>query len=123
VVAASACFSALDTTTKFVSATVPLLMALWFRYFFQAIATTAAVLPRAAGSGAPGTARLATGARPAAARQQPAGLLQPALPAGGRVHGHRDDHAAGDHAAGRALLKEHVSRCAGPWWPAASSAR
>jgi drug/metabolite transporter (DMT)-like permease len=45
VVAASACFSALDTTTKWVSASVPLLMALWFRYFFQAIATTVVVLP------------------------------------------------------------------------------
>jgi drug/metabolite transporter (DMT)-like permease len=45
VVAASACFAALDTTTKYVSAAVPLLMALWFRYFFQAVATTAAVLP------------------------------------------------------------------------------
>ena len=42
---ASACFAALDTTTKYVSATVPLLMALWFRYFFQAVATTAVVLP------------------------------------------------------------------------------
>jgi drug/metabolite transporter (DMT)-like permease len=45
VVGASACFSSLDTTTKYVSASVPLLMALWFRYFFQAMATTAAVLP------------------------------------------------------------------------------
>jgi drug/metabolite transporter (DMT)-like permease len=45
VIAAGACFSALDTTTKFISASVPLLMALWFRYAFQAIATTAAVLP------------------------------------------------------------------------------
>lgn len=45
VVAASACFAALDTTTKWVSAAVPLLMALWFRYFFQAVATTAVVLP------------------------------------------------------------------------------
>jgi drug/metabolite transporter (DMT)-like permease len=44
-VGACACFSALDTTTKYVSATVPLLMALWFRYAFQAIATTATVLP------------------------------------------------------------------------------
>jgi drug/metabolite transporter (DMT)-like permease len=43
--AACACFSALDTTTKFVSAGVPLLMALWFRYAFQAFATTAVVLP------------------------------------------------------------------------------
>ena len=46
VVAASACFAALDTTTKYVSATVPLLMALWFRYLFQAVATTAIVLPQ-----------------------------------------------------------------------------
>lgn len=45
VIAASACFSTLDTTTKFVSASVPVLLALWFRYFFQAAATTAVVLP------------------------------------------------------------------------------
>lgn len=46
VVGASACFAALDTTTKSISASVPLLMALWFRYFFQAAATTAVVLPQ-----------------------------------------------------------------------------
>ena len=46
VVGASACFAALDTTTKLVSASVPLLMALWFRYLFQAVATTALVLPQ-----------------------------------------------------------------------------
>jgi drug/metabolite transporter (DMT)-like permease len=45
VLGACACFAALDTTTKFVSASVPLLMALWFRYAFQAIATTLTVLP------------------------------------------------------------------------------
>ena len=45
VIAAVACFATLDTTTKIVSAGVPLLMALWFRYFFQAVATTAVVLP------------------------------------------------------------------------------
>ena len=45
VLAAAACFSALDTTTKHVGASVPLLMALWFRYAFQAAATTAVVLP------------------------------------------------------------------------------
>lgn len=45
VVAATACFATLDTTTKHVSAGVPVLMALWFRYFFQAAATTVAVLP------------------------------------------------------------------------------
>jgi drug/metabolite transporter (DMT)-like permease len=44
-VAAGACFAVLDTTTKLVSASVPLLMALWFRYAFQAIATTVTVLP------------------------------------------------------------------------------
>jgi len=44
-IGACACFSGLDTTTKYVSASVPLLMALWFRYAFQAIATTAIVLP------------------------------------------------------------------------------
>ena len=40
-----ACFATLDTTTKYVSTSVPLLMALWFRYAFQAVATTLAVLP------------------------------------------------------------------------------
>jgi drug/metabolite transporter (DMT)-like permease len=45
VIAATACFATLDTTTKFVSTGVPLLMALWFRYAFQAIATTLVVLP------------------------------------------------------------------------------
>ena len=45
VLAACACFSALDTTTKAVSSVVPVLMALWVRYAFQAVATTAIVLP------------------------------------------------------------------------------
>ncbi|MFC5498226.1 DMT family transporter [Caenimonas terrae] len=45
VVVACACFSVLDTTTKYISAAVPLLMALWFRYAFQAVATTLVVLP------------------------------------------------------------------------------
>ena len=45
VVGACACFSVLDTTAKYISAAVPLLMALWFRYAFQAIATTLVVLP------------------------------------------------------------------------------
>ncbi|WP_332775200.1 DMT family transporter [Polaromonas sp.] len=44
-VAAVACFAVLDTTTKFISLSVPVLMALWFRYAFQAVATTVAVLP------------------------------------------------------------------------------
>ena len=42
---AMACFATLDTTTKYVSSSVPLFMALWFRFAFQAIATTLAVLP------------------------------------------------------------------------------
>ena len=44
-VAAVACFAVLDTATKIVSAGVPVLMALWFRYAFQAIATTVVMLP------------------------------------------------------------------------------
>lgn len=45
-VAAVACFAVLDTTTKIITLSVPLLMALWVRYAFQAIATTLAVLPK-----------------------------------------------------------------------------
>ena len=45
-VAAVGCFAALDTTTKVATATVPLLLALWFRYCFQALATTAVMLPQ-----------------------------------------------------------------------------
>ncbi len=44
-VAAVACFAVLDTTTKLISASIPVMMALWFRYAFQAIATTAVILP------------------------------------------------------------------------------
>ncbi len=44
-VAAVACFAVLDTTTKYISLSVPVLMALWVRYAFQAVATTLAVLP------------------------------------------------------------------------------
>lgn len=39
------CFAVLDTTTKVASATVPVFMAVWFRYAFQAVATTAILLP------------------------------------------------------------------------------
>ena len=45
VTVAVACFATLDTTTKWTTASVPLLMGLWFRYFFQASVTTAAMLP------------------------------------------------------------------------------
>lgn len=42
---AVACFAALDTTTKFVALSLPVLMALWFRYALQALITTAVVMP------------------------------------------------------------------------------
>jgi drug/metabolite transporter (DMT)-like permease len=44
---ALACFASLDTTTKYVTSTlgVSVLLALWFRYAFQALATTAIMLP------------------------------------------------------------------------------
>jgi drug/metabolite transporter (DMT)-like permease len=46
VITAMALFATLDTTAKLVSMSVPLLMAIWFRYCFQAIVTTLAVLPQ-----------------------------------------------------------------------------
>ena len=45
-VAAVACFAVLDTTTKIITLSVPVLMALWFRFAFQAIATIVALLPK-----------------------------------------------------------------------------
>ena len=39
------CFAMLDTTSKRVTTQVPLLMAVWARYFFQALLTTGVVLP------------------------------------------------------------------------------
>ncbi len=42
---ASACFAILDTTTKRVTMVVPVVMAIWARYFFQALLTAAVVLP------------------------------------------------------------------------------
>ena len=44
-VLAVACFATLDTATKVAVATVPVLMGVWFRYTFQAVATTAVLLP------------------------------------------------------------------------------
>lgn len=44
-IAAVAGFAVLDTTTKYISTGVPVLMALWVRYSVQAVATTALVLP------------------------------------------------------------------------------
>lgn len=45
-IAAVACFAVLDTTTKRVTTEVPLLIAVWARYFFQAILTTLLALSR-----------------------------------------------------------------------------
>jgi drug/metabolite transporter (DMT)-like permease len=45
-IAAVACFAVLDTTTKRVTAEVPLWMAIWARYFFQALVTSVLVLPK-----------------------------------------------------------------------------
>ena len=45
-VLAMVCFATLDTSTKWVSASVPLMVAMFFRYLFQAVATTALELPR-----------------------------------------------------------------------------
>ena len=42
---AMACFATLDTLTKYVSSSVPVFMAIWFRYTVQAVLTTAVVLP------------------------------------------------------------------------------
>jgi drug/metabolite transporter (DMT)-like permease len=44
-VVATACFAVLDTTVKAISLSVPFVMVLWFRYAFQAVATTLTVLP------------------------------------------------------------------------------
>jgi drug/metabolite transporter (DMT)-like permease len=44
-IAASACFAVLDTTVQYLSAFVPILMALWLRYAFQMVATAAWLLP------------------------------------------------------------------------------
>jgi drug/metabolite transporter (DMT)-like permease len=46
VVLAVACFAILDTTAKLSTTAVPILMAVWFRYAFQAVATTLVLLPR-----------------------------------------------------------------------------
>lgn len=45
-VGACASFAVLDTATKLVSAAVPVMLALWLRYIFQSLGTTAYVLPQ-----------------------------------------------------------------------------
>jgi len=44
-IAATACFAVLDTTVKVVGAVVSVLLAVWFRYAFHAVAVTAIMLP------------------------------------------------------------------------------
>ena len=46
VLLAVACFATLDTATKLAVEAVPVLMGVWFRYAFQAVLTTAVLLPR-----------------------------------------------------------------------------
>jgi len=46
VLAAVACFAALDTATKLIALSVPALMLIWFRYSFQALLTLGVLLPR-----------------------------------------------------------------------------
>jgi drug/metabolite transporter (DMT)-like permease len=46
VVLSVACFAVLDTTTKHVSASVPLMLAWWFRYLIQAFFSTVFFLPK-----------------------------------------------------------------------------
>ncbi len=46
VLASLACFAVLDTSIQYVSASVPLLMAIWVRYAFQAVSATALAWPR-----------------------------------------------------------------------------
>ena len=44
-IGATACFAVLDTAVKVAGAWVPILVAVWFRYAFQAVAVTALFLP------------------------------------------------------------------------------
>jgi drug/metabolite transporter (DMT)-like permease len=46
VLLAVACFATLDTATKISVTVVPILIGVWFRYAFQAVATTVFILPR-----------------------------------------------------------------------------
>jgi drug/metabolite transporter (DMT)-like permease len=42
---AVACFASLDTTVKYLTGSVPIAMAMWFRFSFQAVSTAAMVVP------------------------------------------------------------------------------
>lgn len=45
IILAVSCFAALDTTVKYLSATVTVLLVVWFRYMFQAVVMSGVVLP------------------------------------------------------------------------------
>lgn len=45
-ITAVACFAVLDTSVKYVGPFVPILVAVWFRYLFQALAVTLLALPK-----------------------------------------------------------------------------
>lgn len=45
IISAVACFAAFDTLTKWIGATAPLVMVIWFRYVFQASVTACVLLP------------------------------------------------------------------------------
>ena len=45
VIAAVACFAVLDTSVKYLSASTSILLIVWVRYLFQAVVTTAVMLP------------------------------------------------------------------------------
>jgi hypothetical protein len=114
-IGATACFAALDTTTKYVSASAPLLMALWVRYLVQALATSLVALPLR------GLDVLRTGKpkfqalRGLLLMQQHLRLLQPAPHAGGRIHGHRHDRPLVITVLAATLLRENVPAAAGCW--------
>jgi len=50
VVAACACFAALDTGSKYVSATVPMMLVIWIRYVMQMVFIGAVLVPRSGGA-------------------------------------------------------------------------
>jgi drug/metabolite transporter (DMT)-like permease len=50
VIAACACFASLDTGSKYVSATVPMMMVIWIRYMIQMLFIGLVVVPRSGGA-------------------------------------------------------------------------
>lgn len=44
-IAATACFVVLDSSIKYLSTSLSVILAVWFRYLFQAVSTTAVLLP------------------------------------------------------------------------------